>query len=261
MNLVLLPAIVFYLIASYACGKSLLSQEAKKRRSVLICATFALILHGVWVSQHMLLTNGQDLSIVNVAVLLCLLLSLSVTMGCSRFQLWIMLPVVYIASVITLLLAHFIRTPYILHLGIYPQVMVHIGFALVAFTVMMIAALFALQLGYLDYSLKRHRPHALKLSMPPLIKIENQLVALIQIGMVLLTISLITGFVFLSHIFDNNQVHKAILAVIAWFVYLLLLLGHRYWGWRGRTIGVLTLLGAILLILSYFGSRLLSNFY
>lgn len=260
MKLVLLLAIVFYLIASYACGKSMLSQKKQMRRWVLSSGSIALCMHAIWVSQHMLLTTGQDLSIVNVAVLLCLLLSLSVTMGCSHFQLWIMLPVVYCASMITLLLANFITTPYILHLGIYPQVMVHIGFALVAFTVMMIAALFALQLGYLDYTLKRHRPHALQLSMPPLIKIENQLIALIKIGMVLLSISLLTGFIFLNHIFEYGQVHKAILAIVAWGVYLLLLIGHRWWGWRGRTVGVLTLIGSALLILSYFGSRILATF-
>ncbi|MFM2483094.1 inner membrane protein YpjD [Celerinatantimonas sp. YJH-8] len=237
------------------------SQKPTYRRWVWISGGLAIVFHGLWVSQHMLLGNGQDLSIINVAVLLCLLLSLSVTMGCSHFQMWIMLPVVYIASVITLLLSAFISNPYILHLGIYPQVMVHIGFALVAFTVMMIAALFALQLGYLDHMLKSHRPHAINVAMPPLIKIENQLIGLIKIGMVLLTISLATGFIFLNHIFDNGQVHKAILAVIAWFVYLFLLTGHYRWGWRGRTVGMLTLLGAVLLILSYFGSRLFSSSY
>ncbi|CAG9000534.1 MAG: Inner membrane protein YpjD [Candidatus Celerinatantimonas neptuna] len=239
----------------------MLAQSRRYRRWVWIFSSVALIFHAVWVSQHMLLSNGQDLSIINVAVLLCLLLSLSVTMGCSHFQLWIMLPVVYTASIITLLLSAFITKPYILHLGIYPQVMVHIGFALVAFTIMMIAALFALQLGYLDYMLKRHRPHALQLSMAPLTKIENQLIALIRIGVVLLTISLVTGFIFLNHIFEHGRAHKALLAVLAWIVYLILLLGHHRWGWRGRTIGILTLIGAVLLILSYFGSRIFSSFY
>ncbi|MFM2485789.1 cytochrome C assembly family protein [Celerinatantimonas yamalensis] len=261
MKLLLLPVIALYLAASYACCKSMLTQEKRYRRWVLICGGIALLLHGVWVSQSMLLTNGQDLSIINVAVLLCLLLGLSVTMGCSHFQLWVMLPVVYVASSITLLLSAFISNPYILHLGIYPQVMVHIGFALVAFTIMMIAALFALQLGYLDHTLKRHRPHALQLSMPPLIKIENQLIALIRIGVVLLTISLFTGFIFLNHIFEHGRAHKAVLAVIAWLVYLVLLFGHYRYGWRGRIVGILTLLGAFILILSYFGSRIFANLY
>lgn len=239
----------------------MISQKPSHRRWVWICGGLAILFHAIWISQNMLLVNGQDLSIINVAVLLCLLLSLSVTMGCSHFQMWIMLPVVYVASIITLLLSVFISDPYILHLGIYPQVMVHIGFALVAFTVMMIAALFALQLGYLDYMLKSHRPHEINVTMPPLIKIENQLIGLIKIGMVLLSISLLTGFVFLNHLFDSGQAHKAILAVIAWLVYLTLLIGHYRFGWRGRTVGILTLLGAVLLILSYFGSRLFSSAY
>lgn len=259
MNPLLIPAFICYLLASYACASTMLSPSGPNRRWIWLSGGSALMLHGILIGQQMLLGNGQDLSIFNVASLLSLLIGTTVTAATERFQLWIMLPVVYLCAAITILLATLFPHHYILQLTIYPQVLVHIGFALMAFTVLAIASLFALQLAYLDRALKRHQPQALQANLPPLIKIENQLFTLIKTGTGLLTISLLTGWFFLDAIFDHGRAHKAVLAFMAWLVYLALLWGRHHYGWRGRTVVGLTLTGMGLLTLAYFGSRIVKE--
>jgi ABC-type uncharacterized transport system permease subunit len=56
--------------------------------------------------------------------------------------------------------------------------------------------------------------------------------------------------------FAQHLVHKTVLSVVAWLVFGGLLLGRRFWGWRGRKAIAWTLSGFAILILAYFGSKL-----
>ncbi len=51
-------------------------------------------------------------------------------------------------------------------------------------------------------------------------------------------------------------VKKTVLAVTAWIVFAVLLIGRVYWGWRGNRAIIFTLAGVALLVIAYFGSRL-----
>jgi ABC-type uncharacterized transport system permease subunit len=51
-------------------------------------------------------------------------------------------------------------------------------------------------------------------------------------------------------------VHKTVLSIIAWFIFSGLLLGRLRYGWRGSTAIQGTLIGFVLLLLAYFGSKL-----
>ena len=64
-----------------------------------------------------------------------------------------------------------------------------------------------------------------------------------------------TGLVFLENMFAQHLAHKTILSIIAWLVFAILLYGHWYKGWRGRTAVRWTLAGFISLMLAYFGSK------
>ena len=72
----------------------------------------------------------------------------------------------------------------------------------------------------------------------------------------LLTLALVTGAFFIENLFAQHLVHKVVLAIIAWLVFGVLLLGRRRFGWRGRKALRWTLTGYVLLGLSYFGSKL-----
>jgi ABC-type uncharacterized transport system permease subunit len=71
-----------------------------------------------------------------------------------------------------------------------------------------------------------------------------------------LTLALVTGSFFVEDLFAQHLVHKVALAVVAWVVFGILLLGRWRMGWRGRQALRWTLSGYVLLGLAYFGSKL-----
>ncbi|WP_246745497.1 cytochrome c biogenesis protein CcsA, partial [Vibrio cholerae] len=68
---------------------------------------------------------------------------------------------------------------------------------------------------------------------PPLLLVERQLFKIILIGNLLLTGTLLTGFIFVQDMFAQGKAHKGILSFVAWIVYSILLWGHYRKGWRG----------------------------
>jgi ABC-type uncharacterized transport system permease subunit len=54
---------------------------------------------------------------------------------------------------------------------------------------------------------------------------------------------------------EKHLVHKTVLAFMAWVVFGALLLGRWVKGWRGAIAVRMTLAGVALLLLSYFGSK------
>jgi ABC-type uncharacterized transport system permease subunit len=79
-------------------------------------------------------------------------------------------------------------------------------------------------------------------------------------GFVLLSGSLITGFFYLEDIFAQHQAHKTIFSLIAWLILGTLLFGRFQFGWRGRTAVRWTLSAFALLMIGFFGSKLVYQF-
>ena len=123
---------------------------------------------------------------------------------------------------------------------------------------MIIAALYALQLAWIDYQLK-NKKLAFSSEMPPLMSIERKMFHITQVGVVLLTLTLGSGLFYMHNLFSSENIDKAVLSIIAWFVYIVLLWGTIMKG--GRTSVVwFSVAGAGLLTLAYFGSRVLQQF-
>jgi ABC-type uncharacterized transport system permease subunit len=78
---------------------------------------------------------------------------------------------------------------------------------------------------------------------------------LIGAGFVLLTLSLFTGFVFVTNLFTQHLIHKTVLSLIAWTIFGVLLIGRIRIGWRGRSAVRWTVSGFSVLTLAYFGSK------
>jgi beta-glucosidase/6-phospho-beta-glucosidase/beta-galactosidase len=81
-----------------------------------------------------------------------------------------------------------------------------------------------------------------------------------QVGVVLLTLTLCTGLFYMKNLFSVENIDKAVLSIIAWFVYIVLLWGHYHEGWRGRRVVWFNVAGAGILTLAYFGSRFIQQF-
>ena len=78
----------------------------------------------------------------------------------------------------------------------------------------------------------------------------------VQAGFALLTLALVSGAFFIENLFAQHLVHKVALAIVAWVVFGVLLLGRWRFGWRGRKALHWVLAGFVLHGLSYFGAKL-----
>jgi ABC-type uncharacterized transport system permease subunit len=89
---------------------------------------------------------------------------------------------------------------------------------------------------------------------------ETLLFQFLSFGFVGLSASLVTGFIFLEDIFGQHLVHKTVLSIIAWVILGILLIGRFKFGWRGKTAIRWSLSAFALLMLAYFGSKLVLEF-
>ena len=92
--------------------------------------------------------------------------------------------------------------------------------------------------------------------LPPLMTVERHFFMLTVAAQALLTLTLITGMVYLHNFFAPEQVHKAIFSFLAWLVYNVQLLGQWKFRWRGNRVLIYAISGMILLTIGYFGSHL-----
>jgi ABC-type uncharacterized transport system permease subunit len=132
----------------------------------------------------------------------------------------------------------------------------HIAMATTAFAFLTIGAALAVAQVFVDRRLRSRQPLGLLRILTPLESLESGCFHSILAGFALLTLALVTGAFFIENLFAQHLVHKVVLAIIAWVVFAVLLLGRWRYGWRGRKALRWTLAGYVLLGLSYFGSKL-----
>ncbi|PLY16719.1 MAG: cytochrome C biogenesis protein [Sedimenticola sp.] len=144
---------------------------------------------------------------------------------------------------------HFLSpdTPWILRL--------HVLISMLAYSLLTLASVQAVLLAIQDHQLRNRHPGGFVRALPPLQTMEVLLFEMIALGFALLTVALISGFIFLENMFSQHLVHKTILSLAAWVVFGTLLWGRFRYGWRGQKALIWTLVGFVVLMLAYFGSK------
>ncbi len=135
------------------------------------------------------------------------------------------------------------------------ELRVHVLISLLAYSLLAIASVQAILLAIQDYHLRHRHPGGFIRALPPLQTMEALLFEMIWLGFILLTVALLSGFIFLEDLFAQHLVHKTILSIAAWMVFGTLLWGRHHSGWRGQKALNWTLSGFVVLMLAYFGSK------
>ncbi|MGJ8514958.1 cytochrome C assembly family protein [Carnimonas bestiolae] len=138
-----------------------------------------------------------------------------------------------------------------------PGVLAHIAGSILAFSLFAIAAAQACLIALQDRALKTKRLRGIVQVLPPLTQMERMLFALITLGMIFLTLAIISGALF---VFDSSAEYltsKALLSILAWLIFGALLWQRQSSGWRGRRAARWTLIGMGVLVLTYISSRLI----
>jgi len=93
----------------------------------------------------------------------------------------------------------------------------------------------------------------------PLMTLERLTFRFVQAGFVLLSATLMVGWLFAETLYGPRLTglwnHKTIFSVLSWLVFAGLLVGRARLGWRGRKAVRVLYLGSGLLLLGYAGSR------
>ena len=131
----------------------------------------------------------------------------------------------------------------------------HAWLALLAYATLTLVALLALMLRIQEKALRTRQASTWSRRLPPLNELETLLFRSLGAGFILLSLTLVTGVLFVDDLLAQKLVHKTVLSVLSWIVFGVLLLGRWRWGWRGKKAVRLVLIASVLLLLAFFGSK------
>ena len=131
----------------------------------------------------------------------------------------------------------------------------HILISILAYSIFTLAAFQAVLLAKQEHQLKHHKTRGLLRSLPPLQTMETLLFEMIWTGLILLSLSLVSGALVFEDLFAQQLLHKTVLSILAWLLYAILLVGRHFLGWRSHKAIRWTVGGFVVLMLSFFGSK------
>ena len=225
-------------------------------RGVLVLGLLALALHAVVTWQSVFVGAGVHLGFFKVSALIFLVINIACIASLARRPLQNLLVALFPLSALSVLVATFAPDTSVAQSSLAPGMMLHIGSSILAYAVLTLAAVQSALLSLQDHQLRQRHTRGLVQILPPLQLMETMLFELLWIGVLLLTVAIMSGFVFVDDIFAQHLAHKTVLTIGAWVLFSTLLWGHYQLGWRSGTAVKLTLAGFALLMLAFFGSKL-----
>lgn len=257
--LITIISILLYSVATGLISSRLFHQDGPKVALSRSVAIIAILLHGIELFNEVVLQGGQNLSITNVASIVAWIMTATITASAFGITPVFLMPMVYGFAALVLAMNALIPAVYLIHIELQPSLLIHISLALIAYGTLMISVLYTIQFSYINYRLKHIRASILHSSLPPIMRVEKTLFRILLIGTALLFLSLATGFIFLDDMLAQKQAHKTVLSVISFFIFAGVWVGHKFIGWRGNGMVIATFVGAIVLTMAYFGSRIVKE--
>jgi ABC-type uncharacterized transport system permease subunit len=252
-------AVATYLAAWVLHQRQLRLDSWAQPLSLQTVTVAAIALHGLAVSGLLFVDNGLDLSLLKIIALLALVINVLVRISGLKKPLQSLNLFLFPIAALCLLAA-------LLSPSTKPALMMsanmqaHVLISLLAYSLLAIAALQAMLAGYQDWQLKHKHQNRLMRTFPPVQTMEALLFELIWAGEILLTLSLISGFLFYDDLFAQKLVHKVVFSLLAWAVYATLLWGRHYRGWRGNKAIRWTWAGFSAILLGFIGSKFVVEF-
>lgn len=254
-TLAVLTALI-YLVATGIQLTHIAQRRQQIDRAVLSLGLIAITGHAALAWQSTMTTGALDFSFYKVPVLIFLVINIACVASLMRRPLQNLLVILFPLSAVAVLVSTFAPTTSEVSHNIPGGVLIHIGSSILAYSVLTIASFQAALVAIQHRQLKGHHTSGIVQILPPLQLMESMLFEMLWVGVALLTVSIGSGMVFLDDIFAQHLVHKTVLAIMAWLLFTTLLWGHHQLGWRAQTAVRFTLAGFCLLMLAYFGSKL-----
>ena len=229
--------------------------QSQRRTMVIATAVVAVVLHGLFSYQEIYTATGINIGIYPMAALTSLAIVVIVLVSSTRRPVDNLFVLIFPFATMTVLLAVLKDGAYAPRADIESGILAHILLSVTAYGLLTVAAFQAALLSFGDYELKNRNLGVLK-KLPPLQTMESLMFELIWFGLVFLSLSIVTGFVFFESGSADGLIHHTVITLTAWLVFAVLLWGRYQLGWRGAVASRWTLAGFGLLVLGYFGSKL-----
>jgi ABC-type uncharacterized transport system permease subunit len=258
MSITLLAPItaLLYLAATGLQLLHIVQQRQQIDRSVFGLGLIALLCHTVVAWGSVFQTDGINLGFYKISALIFLVINVACVISLARRPLQNLLVILFPLSALAVLVSTFAPDTSPIATDLPGGLLLHIGSSLLAYAMLTLAAAQAALVAAQDYQLRHRHTRGIVQILPPLQLMETMLFEMLWIGVILLTVSIASGFVFIDDIFAQHLVHKTILTILAWILFSVLLWGHYQLGWRSQTAVRFTLAGFALLMLAFFGSKL-----
>ena len=244
----------------YLLGMTLQIRGVTRKQNISMSALAAVtvpavLLHAVAVYLQINTQAGVYLGFYTAGSLVSLIIVLVVFITALRLPVQNLLMLVLPISLIGVLTAALGETSFSPRAHLSGPLVTHILISLSAYSLLFMAACQSVVVAFQEQMLRRHGNISLLRLLPPLESMEKLLFSLLWIGIVALSLAIITGFAFMENMFDQRVVHHTVLAIASWVVYAVLLAGRQIFGWRSTTATYWVLIAFSLLVLGYFGSK------
>jgi ABC-type uncharacterized transport system, permease component len=254
-----LIAIVLYLMAAWWLGNTLFPLEDNTKRryrlQFFISGYLALFFHGIVLYQHINIAGGLNLGFYNALSLMSGGVSLLVMVAALSRPLENLAVAIFPVTAIALLMEIFFQSSRVLPDNVPPGLRLHVLLSVCAYSLLTLAAFQSVLLALQDRQISHKRPASI-LRLPPIQIMEDLLIKIIATGFFMLSLSLVSGLMFVQDLFAQHLVHKTVLSILAWIIFGILLWGHWTRGWRGKKAVRWTIGGFLSLMLAYFGSKI-----
>lgn len=252
-------ALALYLLLSIYFIRKLIAQQPWHTPHLIIFTAIAVLSQGIGLYFGMVTQTGINLAIHKMLSLILFSVNSLVLISSLRKPLHSLIILLLPISTITLLISVYfdansatynaVNTTY--H-DLPTGIGLHILLSVIAYSLLLAAVLQALLVSWQNDRLKTKQLSGITRYLPPLQTMETLLFEFVSVGLTLLTAGLAVGAFYI----DNLFAHKTVLSVIAWLIFVVLIWGRVFRGWRGAYAIRWILGGFCALMLAYFGSKL-----
>lgn len=255
--------VILYLASAAMLGVRLFARSDHRSDSfwanksgILTLGAIAVALHALALSHNLFTDPGLNLGFSSAVSLVtwtiaALLVIASLTQPLESLGI-VILP----AAALALVVDKVFPTAHVITDQLSPELELHIVVSIMAYGVLSIAAVQSVLLAIQDRQLRHRHPGGFIRALPPLQTMETLLFQMIGLGFILHSLALLTGALYMEDMFAQHVAHKTVLSLASWVVFATLLWGRWHSGWRGPTAIRWTLSGFTVLLLAYFGSKL-----
>jgi len=251
-----ITAIALYLLSTIRQVQAFSKTNVNHRQQVLALGMVATALHGLSWFTPMLASGNVVLSFFSVGSLIALVISALIVLSAIKKPLENLLLGIFPMAAILLLVNLLLPTSQSTGQQWNPGLTAHIILSIMAYSILTIAAFQAILLMVQNHQLKHKHVTGIMQVLPPLQTMDKLLFEMLGAGTGLLTLAIISGFVFLDDLFAQHLLHKTLFTLIAWGIFSFLLFAHWRFGWRGQVASKWTLTAMSFLVLAFFGSKL-----